>query len=252
MADFSRYSESFSHIRMKRSDGILELMFHSNGESLDWGIGPHREFPEAFYQIGQDEANEVIIMTGAGALFSGPRPSNEYRPGNSSATAWDKIFREGKDLLTNLLGIEVPIIAAVNGPALRHCEIPLLSDIVIASEDAEFQDSAHFTNGMVPGDGMHVVMPLLLGPNRARYFLLTGQNISAKEAKEFGIVAEILPKELLLGRAYELARMLLLQKRLTRRYSRIILTQHLKARVHDLLGYGLALEGLGILGESDD
>jgi enoyl-CoA hydratase/carnithine racemase len=140
----------------------------------------------------------------------------------------------------------------VNGPALRHCEIPLLSDIVIASEDAEFQDSAHFTNGMVPGDGMHVVMPLLLGPNRARYFLLTGQNISAKEAKEFGIVAEILPKELLLGRAYELARMLLLQKRLTRRYSRIILTQHLKARVHDLLGYGLALEGLGILGESDD
>ena len=48
MAVFSRYSESFSHIRMKRSDGILELMFHSNGGSLDWGIGPHREFPEAF------------------------------------------------------------------------------------------------------------------------------------------------------------------------------------------------------------
>ena len=251
MSLFSSYAESFAHIRMKRSNGILEIMFHSGGKSLEWGLGPHQELPEAFYQIGKDEENEVIIMTGAGELFSGPRPSFGYRPGGTSATAWDKIFREGKDLLTNLLGIEVPIIAAVNGPALRHCEIPLLSDIVITSQDAEFQDSAHFTNGMVPGDGMHVVMPLLLGPNRARYFLLTGQTISAKEAKEFGIVAEILPKELLMDRAYELARMLLLQKILTRRYSRIVLTQDLKARVNDLLGYGLALEGLGILAESD-
>jgi enoyl-CoA hydratase/carnithine racemase len=251
MTVFSRYAESFSHIRMKRSNGILELVFHSDGKSLEWGLGPHQEFPEAFYQIGKDEGNEVIIMTGVGELFSGPRPLRGYRPGGSSATAWDKIFREGKDLLTNLLGIEVPIIAAVNGPALRHCEIPLLSDIVIASEEAEFQDSAHFANGMVPGDGMHVVMPLLLGLNRARYFLLTGQAISAKEAKEFGIVAEVLPKKLLLARAYELARMLLLQKRLIRRYSRIVLTQDLKARVHDLLGYGLALEGLGVLEASD-
>ena len=64
--------------------------------------------------------------------------------GKASALEWDNIYREGKALLMNLLDIEVPVIAAVNGPALRHCEIPLLSDIVIASETAVFQDSAHF------------------------------------------------------------------------------------------------------------
>jgi enoyl-CoA hydratase/carnithine racemase len=61
----------------------------------------------------------------------------------------------------NLLDIEVPVIAAVNGPALIHAEIPVLSDIVICSEKAEFQDAPHFANGVVPGDGVHVVWPLV-------------------------------------------------------------------------------------------
>ena len=60
---------------------------------------------------------------------------------------------------------------AINGPALRHCEIPLLCDIVLGSETVVFQDSAHYNNGLVLGDGMRVVMPLLLGMNRGRYFL---------------------------------------------------------------------------------
>src|ERR1700761_4177731 len=62
----------------------------------------------------------------------------------------------------NLLNIEVPVIAAINGPAWRHYEIPLLSDIVLAAHTAAFQDSAHFMSGMLPADGMHIVMPLLM------------------------------------------------------------------------------------------
>ena len=88
----------------------------------------------------------------------------------------------GRALLLNLLNIKVQVIAAINGPAWRHCEIPLLSDIVLASDTTQFQDSAHFMSGMLPGDGMHVLMPLLMGMNRGRYFLLTGQTLSAQEA----------------------------------------------------------------------
>ena len=78
---------------------------------------------------------------------------------------WDKTYWEGKHLLWNLLDIEVPMISAINGPALRHSELPLLCDIVLASETATFQDSGHFVNGLVPGDGMHIVYPMLLGLN---------------------------------------------------------------------------------------
>ena len=98
------------------------------------------------------------------------------------------MYWEGKRLLMNLLDIPMPMISAVNGPALIHAEIPVLCDIVLASETAAFQDAPHFPNGIVPGDGVHLVWPLLLGANRGRYFLLTGQKLSAQEALTLGVV----------------------------------------------------------------
>lgn len=249
MAKFAEYATKYQTIRMERRSGILQMTFHTDGGSLRWGLLPHREFPAAFADIGSDPENKVIIMTGTGDEFSGPRPEGKYRPGGSPR-AWDTIYWEGKHLLTNLLDIEVPMIAAVNGPALRHSELPLLCDIVLASESAAFQDSAHFPTGLVPGDGMHIVYPLLLGANRGRYFLLTGQLLSAQQAQDWGLVNEVLPGSALLPRAWELAEQLARQPRLTLRYSRVVLTLDLKRRLQELLGYGLALEGLASLDTS--
>jgi enoyl-CoA hydratase/carnithine racemase len=208
----------------------------------------HREFENAFLDVGRDRENEVVILTGTGSQFSGPAvPAGGHDHARKPVTAeeWDRIYWEGKHLLMNLLNIEVPMISAINGPAVRHAEIPLLSDIVLAAEDATIQDSAHFAGGLVPGDGVHVVFPLLLGHNRGRYFLLTGQEIDAQEAKALGLVNEVLPRDALLSRAWALARQLKRRPVLLRRYARVLLTQDLKRRMHDLLGYGLALEGLG-------
>jgi hypothetical protein len=63
---------------------------------------------------------------------------------------WDHICKDAKHLLMNLLDIEMPVIAVVNGPALIHAEIPVLSDIVICSENAEFQDAPHFPKAWFP------------------------------------------------------------------------------------------------------
>ena len=137
------------------------------------------------------------------------------------------------------------MISAINGPALRHSEIPLLCDIVLASDTAAFQDSGHFMSGLVPGDGMHIVYPLLLGVNRGRYFLLTGQRIEAAEAKTLGLVNEVMPQADLLPRAWKLAEQMSRQSDIVLRYSRVAMTLVIKRQIHDLLGYGLALEGLG-------
>ena len=138
------------------------------------------------------------------------------------------------------------MISAVNGPALRHAELPVLCDVVLASETAEFQVSAHFVGGLVPGDGVHVIFPLAMGLNRGRDFLLTGQRLDAHQAREFGLVNEVLAPDALMPRAWELARMILQQPEMNRRYARLAVTEHLRRQMNDLLPYGLALEGLAI------
>lgn len=243
MATFDEYSQKYETIRMERRDGILQMTFHTNGDTLHWGAVPHREFPEAFADVGSDLENRVVILTGAGDAFSGPRSTPEIRP-RKMPRQWDETNRERNHMLWNLLDIEAPMISAVNGPALRHAQLPLICDIVLAAEHATFQDSAHFRIGMVPGDGVHFIFPLLMGLNRGRYFLLTGQELTAPQAHDMGLVAEVLPKEGLLPRAWELAEQLAQQSPLVLRYSRRLLTQHLKRLIHDNLGYGLALEGL--------
>ena len=100
-------------------------------------------------------------------------------------------------------------------------------------------------SNLVPGDGVHVVYPMLLGANRGRYFLYTGQSIGAQEALTLGLVSEVMSQESLLPRAWELAEQLAEKSDIVLRYTRVATTQYVKRLMQDLLGYGLALEGLG-------
>ena len=247
MAKFEEYASKYQSVRMERKEGILQVTFHTNGDTLQWGQGPYIEFPKAFADIGSDRENKVVIFTGAGDSFSGPpgTPQN-HRPQKTPA-GWYNEYWGGKRLVSNLLDIEVPTIAAINGPALRHSELPLLCDIVIGSDTAAFQDTGHFMTGLVPGDGVHVIYPLLLGLNRGRYFLMTGQRIEAQEALNLGLICEKLPQDKLLPRAWELARTLLKQPPLVRRFTKALLTQQLKTMFHETLGYGLAIEGMAVV-----
>lgn len=245
---FEDYCDKYESVRMHREDGILQITLGTDGGPLQWGRLPHAELEEAFLNIGRDRENQVVIMTGTGDEFSGPVAEAESNrlAHKQTPDEWAELGWESNRLLSNLLAIDVPMISAVNGPAARHAELPVMCDIVLASETASFQDSAHYTGGLVPGDGVHVVFPMIMGLNRGRYFLLTGQVIGASEARDVGLVNEVLPQDELLPRAWELARQIMLQPEMNRRYSRLLLTERLRRQLNELLPYGLALEGQAI------
>ena len=145
-------------------------------------------------------------------------------------------------MVQNHVDVQVPMIGVVNGPASWHAELAVMCDIVICSDDTFFQDLPHVPSGMVPGDGVHIIWPEILGLNRGRYFLLTGQKIYAEEALELGIVSEVMPREALLDRANEMAAELATRDHIFLRHTRSVLVQKLRKQVVDLLPLGLHAE----------
>lgn len=240
------YATRYENIQLDRDDdGVLLVTVHTEGKSLVWTARAHDELAYCFNDIACDPDNSVVVLTGAGDSFCAEIDFSSFNLG--TAAGWSQIIFEGQRLLHNLLGIEVPVIAAINGPVLQHPEIPVLSDITIASETTVFQDSPHFPSGIVPGDGAHVTWTHVLGPQRGRYFLLTGQELTARQALEYGVVNEVLPPEQVLPRAKELAATIAAKPPLARRYARVVLTRELKRLMHEQLALGLTHEALGAL-----
>lgn len=248
MPKLEEYRDRYKTVKLDRDErGILTMAFHTDGGPLRWGATPHFEFPKVFRDIAEDRRNRVVIMTGTGAEFSGERGFAVGTAGQLGHRdpSLDQ-FHVDLHMLENLLRIEVPVIGAVNGPAWRHAELPLLSDIVLASDDAQFQDSAHFVNGLPPGDGQHVILPMAMGINRARYYLLTGQTLTASEAERFGLVNEVVPRERLMPRALELAGQLVRQPAVVLRNTRLILVEQIKRNMAQYYNHANLLEVLGI------
>ena len=253
MSKLQDYQDKYRNIVFERRDGILQMRLHTDGGPMQWGASEgaiHEQLGHAFYDIAHDIENRVLILTGTGDAFCVARNQAEYGS-KPDAAFWYRMIKEGKDMLMQYLDVEVPVIAVINGPATIHPELPALGDIVLAAEDAVLQDS-HMRQGVVPGDGGHVVWEHLLGANRSRYFFYTEQIMTAQEAKAAGVVGEILPREKLLPRAWELAAQLAKKPLQTLHYTRTILTQPIKQKMLSDLGYGWAVEALGVIAMTEE
>jgi enoyl-CoA hydratase/carnithine racemase len=243
MSRFDTYRDAYPNARLTRSSsGVLEVALHTDGGKLVFNGHTHEQFVDLFHDIGSDPDNRVVILTGSGDAFMdsiSPDGFDFFTP-----RGYDKIFREGKKVLMNILDIEVPMIAALNGPVLLHSEYALLADIVLATPETVFQDKPHFDFGIAPGDGVNLLWPEVIGSVRGRYFILTRQELDAATAKEWGAVNEVVPADQLLKRAHVIAESLAALPVLTSRYTRIALTQKLRRIIDEGAGYGLALEGI--------
>jgi len=238
------YFTRYENLHMERTpSGVLTLRFHTDDGPITFTGTTHRDLPKALAEIGDDRDNKVLVVTGTGDNFmdaiDGDSLGEIFKP-----AVWDTIFWEGRRGLQRLLELETPIVAAVNGPANVHSEYALLADIVIASEDATFMDKPHLGFNIVPGDGVQVIYEELLEVNRARYFALTQQQLTADDAERLGLVNEVVAKQKAYPRALELAEQLAARPQLFLRYTTVALRQRLLARLREGTALLMALEGL--------
>jgi enoyl-CoA hydratase len=156
----------------------------------------HSELVQMYADFDRDEEADVMILTGAGRGFcSGGDIAGGLVKGEDPEKAKERIFREARRLILNILEVDKPILAAVNGPAAGlGATLALFCDIVYASDKARLGDT-HVKVGIAAGDGGAVIWPLLVGVNRAKELLMTGDMLSAEEAFRIGLVNHVVPHE---------------------------------------------------------
>ncbi len=237
------YFSKYPTIRFERSDdGILVMSLHRDGGSLTFSAAEHDAYVDAFYDVGRDRANRVVVLTGAGGNFITGIDFSTFGD-ISDPDVWSKVHDEGTQILENIANIRVPMIFALEGKAHVHAEYGLLANIIVAGESASFNDLPHFAGGIVPGDGVYTLWSHFVGPGRAQAMMLDPQPLSARDAKALGVVAEVVPDGEALPRALEIARSWLGKTDLNLRNTRIHFMQPIKERIVREVGYGLSLEG---------
>jgi enoyl-CoA hydratase/carnithine racemase len=216
--------------RYRREGGILEIRFHWDDGPWRWNDAVHRALAPMFNDVANDPETECVIITGTGDRFL-----NEFDAATlerqsaepmGQTILYDWWWMSQTRMPLALMHIPVPIVGAINGPAVIHPEVALLSDVVICSDTTIFKDTHYTGVGIVPSDGSNILYRALLGMNRARSYLYQGYEIDAQQALELGLVAEVLPPEDLLERAWEIAETVFMRvSRIHRRLSREALIQ---------------------------
>lgn len=198
--------ENYETIQIEKSEGIAILRLN-RPERLNAVNGAmHSELMQIFLDVQADGDTLAAVLTGAGRAFCA---GGDFSGGsNMRSKSGLTMMQEARRIVDNLLDCEKPVVAAVNGAAAGlGATIALLCDVVIASENARIGDP-HVKMGITAGDGGAVIWPLLVGVNRAKYMLMTGDLVTAAEAFQMGLVNKVVAEGEALNEATAMARRL--------------------------------------------
>ncbi|MEU1983035.1 enoyl-CoA hydratase/isomerase family protein [Nocardia sp. NPDC019395] len=202
----------------------------------------HRALAQVWRQLAADTEARVVILTGAGRAFSAGGDLDWITSFLDDPVARDESIREGAEIIEELLRCPLPVIAAVNGPAVGlGASIAILCDIVLISERAHLADP-HVAVGLVAGDGGAAFWPLLTPILRTREYLYTGDKIDAATAVEVGLATRVVPAGELLTVARALADRLAKQPQNALSSTKRVVNMHLSQALAGPLQAGFAAE----------
>src|SRR5271167_4122035 len=210
----------------------------------------HHELENIWLDLRADRDVNAILLTGAGRAFCAGGDVKGMAAGKlvGGGPGGDRFNRgaiqasNGRRVVENMLDVEQPIIGAINGDAIGlGATLALLCDITVVSEKARFADT-HVKVGVVAGDGGAVIWPLLIGPHRAKEFLMRGNFINGAEAGRIGMVNYAVAPEQVMGKARELAQELADGPTMAIRWSKVSVNKWLKQQSNLIMDASLAYE----------
>jgi enoyl-CoA hydratase len=242
MMDYSTYE----YLKIEVADRVATVTINRPDQLNAVHAALHHEFEQIWLDLAQDRDVNAILLTGAGEAFSvGGDLTSRDKPTKSKGRGGRRIvMADGRRVIENLLDVEQPIVAAINGDALGFAaNVALLCDVTVAAETAKLADT-HVALGAVAGDGGAVIWPLLIGPNRAKEFLMLGDSLTGADAARIGLVNYAVPGEEVLPKARELVQRLADGPTWAIRWSKLAVNKWLKQQANLIMDAGLAYEAL--------
>lgn len=233
-------------IRTELDDGVLIATLNRPERRNALDTVMHAELPHLYQKLAADDDVLVMILTGEGKYFSVGADFSVMNENEAYPDGHPGLLVESVAMARNILAVRQPMIAAVNGDAIGiGATLALFCDVVYMAEQARIGDP-HVRAGMVCGDGGAVLWPLLMGVNRAKEYLMTGELVSAPEADRLGLTNHVVSLDTLMDEATAMARRLAAGPQVAIRFNKRLVNKDLEARVVQLYDLAAALEALSI------
>lgn len=243
LRDYSRYAEQHLSVNVAERVALVTMDRPEKRNAINRAM--HRGLEMIMGELSQDPGVGAIVLTGSGTAFSA---GGDVSVPRSEATVSDlkQVLRGPKYLVQNFLNCEAPLIAAINGPAVGlGATIALLCDVTFMSDRARIADT-HVNIGITAGDGGCVAWPALVGPHRAKEYLMTGRFVDAATAGRIGLVNHVVPHDMLIAEAFGYAKRLAHGAAAAIRWTKMAINRGLWDKANLVLETSLALEGMSI------
>ncbi len=237
---------TFETLQLTRDGRILTITMNRPDQLNAVNLKLHEELAEVFIAAAKDDESDVVVLTGAGRAFSAGGDLDHILNNVNNPDLFDEEVRLAKRIVFSMLDLDKPLICRMNGHAVGlGATIALFCDVVFASDKARIGDP-HVAVGLVAGDGGAIIWPQLVGLNRAKEFLMSGELLTAQQAADIGLINHCVPVAQLDETVATYCNKLLANSRNAVRFTKILLNQELKRVTHSLLDTGLAYETVTI------
>lgn len=238
--DYSHYRK----IVFRRDGKVLHATFNRPEVLNAFDAEMDQEVGRLFDDVARDDATNVLVLTGAGKAFSAGGDIEHMQTVIDNPQLFLDGLRNGKKLLFSMLDCPKTIIAKVNGAAMGlGATIALFSDLVYAARHAKIADP-HVKVGYAAGDGGAVIWPALLGPARAKRYLLTGDVLTGEQAAAMGLVNEAVASEDLDRTVDEIAQRIATGASLAIQFTKMSVNVTLKQQLVSVIDASFAYEAL--------